>query len=332
VTFTRFRQSTFTPAVVPAVALVASLLRWYLQGSHNVYTALEKRFYVPDVDLGWRVSTDHPIWLGLDVCGVIAAIAVGLAVFGFVIRWREGKRGARATILRAMSWLVAVIPLGVPAAAFASGPGPMSARDTLPASVAVLIESGIAGSLDAPAGRYVVENNAGTSITAHLSAGGEAFDARFAGDISGTWQGNPRDLNQAMHAEVGVAAASVDTGVGERSEHAREGYLRADQFPRITVAIDRLVAARADGPQAIAFRAAGTVHLIGKTHAVEITGTLRQPDAAALGRLGLTGEILLAQADFALVIRDTAFASDAGDFDGDRIPIHVSLVLRHTGD
>jgi len=30
------------------------------------------------------------------------------------------------------------------------------------------------------------------------------------------------------------------------------------------------------------------------------------------------------------VIKETALANDAGDFDGDRFPIHVSLVMRHT--
>jgi hypothetical protein len=31
-----------------------------------------------------------------------------------------------------------------------------------------------------------------------------------------------------------------------------------------------------------------------------------------------------------LVIKETALAKDAGDFDGDQIPIQVSLVMRHT--
>jgi hypothetical protein len=57
---------------------------------------------------------------------------------------------------------------------------------------------------------------------------------------------------------------------------------------------------------------------------------MKKPDAAGLARLGLTGDVLVVQADFAVVIKDTALASDAGDFDGDRIPIHVSLVMRHT--
>ena len=91
-----------------------------------------------------------------------------------------------------------------------------------------------------------------------------------------------------------------------------------------------MLAAKPNGSGALAFRAHGTLGLIGKTHSIEVTGTLKKPDAAALTRLGLSGEILLVQADFELAIKETALAGDAGDFDGDRIPIHVSLVMRHT--
>jgi polyisoprenoid-binding protein YceI len=309
----------FTPAAVAAVALVASVIRWFVQGSGNLYTALAKRFYVPDPDLGWRVSTQHPIWLGLEVCAVLLAIVVALVVGGFLIR----RRG-----LRIAMWALAVATLAVPVAAFASGPGPLHGRDTLPPSAAVLVEDGIEGALDAPAGRYTVVPHAGTSITAKLSAGGEVFDARFDHDITGSWQGDPHQLGAAMHADISVAAAAVDTGVGERTKHAREGYLRAEQFPKITVAIDRAVAVRATRPGEVVFRAPASVHLLGKTHAVEVTGSLVKPDAAALARLGLAGDVLLVQADLALAIHETALAPDAGDFDGDRIPIHVSLVLR----
>ena len=311
----------FTPAAVAAVALVASVIRWWVQGSGNLYTALAKRFYVPDPDLGWRVSTQHPIWLGLEVCAVLLAIVIALGIGGFRIRRRA---------LRIAMWVIAVATLAVPVAAFASGPGPLHGRDTLPPSAAVLVENGIEGALDAPAGRYTIVPHAGTSITAKLSAGGEAFDARFERDITGSWQGDPHDLGAPMHAEIAVAAAAVDTGIGERTKHAREGYLRAEQFPRITVAIERAVAVRASRPGEVVFRAPATVQLLGKTHAVEVTGSLAKPDAAALARLGLAGDVLLVQADLALAIHETALAPDAGDFDGDRIPIHVSLVLRRT--
>jgi polyisoprenoid-binding protein YceI len=192
------------------------------------------------------------------------------------------------------------------------------------------IEAGIVGIIDAPAGRYEVLEHPGTAITARLSAGHESFDARFGGGIRGSWQGDPRDLNKPIAGNVSVDTASVDTGIGERSTHAREEYLHADKHPRISVALDRVLAASQSGPNTVAFRAHGTLGLIGKTHEIEITGTLKKPDAAALARLGLTGEILLVQADFAVVIKETALASDAKDFDGDRIPVHVSLVMRHT--
>jgi hypothetical protein len=98
-------------------------------------------------------------------------------------------------------------------------------------------------------------------------------------------------------------------------------------------ALDRVVAANQAGPGTVRFRAHGTLSLIGKTHSVEVTGTMKKPDAAALERLHLTspgGDVLLVQAEFPVVIKDTALAKDAGDFDGAQIPIQVSLVLRHT--
>ena len=63
---------------------------------------------------------------------------------------------------------------------------------------------------------------------------------------------------------------------------------------------------------------------------IEITGTMKKPDAAALARLNLSGDVLLVQAEFPVVIKETALAKDAGDFDGEQIPIQVSLVMRHT--
>ncbi|MBV8761656.1 MAG: YceI family protein [Deltaproteobacteria bacterium] len=311
-------RSRYAPAVVAAVALVASLARWALQGSHNVYTAFEKRFYVPDPDVGWRVSPHHPLWIGLEACAVLVALAIGLALL------------ARFTRLRKLLWIPAVLSLALPIAAFASGEAPAGARDTLPPADAVRVEAGIAGALTAPAGHYAVVPHAGTAITAHLKAGGEAFDARFDHDLTGAWDGNPADLHAPSHAEIAVAASAVDTGVGERTKHAREGYLRADTFPRIVVKLDAVTAVREVSPAQLAFRAPATVELIGKTHRVDVTGTLTVPDAAALARLGLTGDVLLVQADFALAIHETALAPDAGDFDGDRLPIHVSLVLRRT--
>jgi polyisoprenoid-binding protein YceI len=312
--------------LVATAALVASFVRWHVQGSANVYTAFAKRFYVLDRDLGWRVSSAHPIWLGLDVCTALVIVGLALAFTAIVIRRHERWRW-----LRVGSWLVATACVGIPIAALASGLRPVGARDTLPATAAVLVEDGIEGSLDAPPGTYAVVTHDGTAVTAHLSAGGEGFDARF-GDITGSWHGNPRDLREPLRVEMSVAASSVDTGVGERSKHARERYLHADQFPRITITLDRVAAVRKNGPNEVAFRATGTAALIGKTHAIEVTGTVAKLAPIALQRLGLSGDVLLVHAGFSLPIADTALAPKAHDFDGDRIPIQASLVLRRTDD
>ena len=324
-------RSPFAPVVLPLVALIASLVRWWLQGSGNMYTTLNKRLYVPDPDLGWAIAPEHPIWLGLEVCAVIAGIAVGCAVGGFLIRKLQ-KRPGIAKGLWIAAWLAGAATLIVPIAAFASGGGIEDARDTLPARDATsTVAEGIEGSLDLPAGRYEVIPHAGTSITARVSAGGEAFDARFAGDIKGTFAGNPKNLKTPLTADANVAAASVDTGITPRSNSARDEYLQAAKHPRITFVLEKLVAARHDNPNQIAFRATGKLGFVGNTHAIEITGTLAKPDAAALARLGLTGAILIVQSDLSLLIKETALAPDSKDFDGDRIPVHVSLVLRHTG-
>jgi polyisoprenoid-binding protein YceI len=328
-------RSPFAPVALPPAlalaALIGALVRWQMQGSRNMFTAIDKRFYIPDPDFGWRVASQRPIWIGLELCAVIAGIAVALVAGGWIIRRREATRGQRATILRAASWVVAGLPLAVPIAAFASGSAPDRAVDTLPASTIRGIEAGIVGTIEAPAGRYEIVEHAGTSITAQVSASKETFDARFGGGIRGAWQGDPRDLSAPATSEISVDAASVDTGIELRSKHAREDYLKAAGNPRITVALDRVIAASQAGPNTVAFRAGGTLGLIGESHAIEVTGTLKKPDAAALARLGLSGEILLVQADFAVVIKETALGKDAGDFDGDRIPIHVSLVMRRTG-
>lgn len=325
----RTMRSVFAPVLLPLLALAGAVARWVTQGSGNLYTAVAKRFYVPDPDLGWRIAPQTPVWLGLEVCAVILAVTVGLVVAALLVRRRERRRGRPARVLRGLGWLVAGATLAVPVAAFASGGAPAGARDQIPAADAVKLEAGISGALAAPAGTYEVVTHPGSAVTAQLKAGGEAFDARL-GDVRGTWTGDPGALASPVHAEISVAADTVDTGITERSKHAREAYLLSDKYPRITFTLGNIIAARSDAPGSLAFHAAGTLGLIGKTHVVDVTGTIARPDAAGLARLGLTGDILLVKATFSVPIRETALAPDAGDFDGDRIPILVSLVLRHT--
>jgi polyisoprenoid-binding protein YceI len=319
-------------AVIPAgVALAAALMRWLVQGSGNVYTTFAKRFYIPDPDLGWRVADGGPIWVGLEAIGVLAGIAAGIAAGAWVIRRVERKRGRAWTPSRWALWVVACLPLAVPVAAFATGGRPAGAVEILPpGQTAAPPTEGIEGSLLLPAGTYRVQP--GSAITARISAGKETFDARFAGDFQGAWQGDPGDLATAMTAELSVAAASVDTGLDLRSKHAREEYLYADKFPRAGFTLRRLVAARQDGPTVIVFRAEGSIALMGRDHPVEVTGTLRSIDAEGTVRLGLPRGIpaLVVQADTELRVSQTPLAADRDSFDRDTIGIHVSLVLAPT--
>ena len=311
--------------------MLAALARWLLQGSGNLYSTTARRFYVPDRDLGWRVSSDAPIWIGLEAIGVMIGFALALVVGAWLIRRVERRRGARWRPARIAAWIASALPFAVPIAAFATGLGPDGARETLPrGAIAAPPVRGIEGDLARPAGRYEVVPHAGTAITARIEAGKEAFDARFAGDMRGAWIANPGDLAAPMSADISVAAASVDTGVELRSEHARTEYLYAGKFPRIGFALRRVIAARQDGPDVIVFRAEGVIALMGRQHPVEVTGALRAVDAAGATRLGLTGQnILTVQADTQLRLADTALSADADSFDADVFPIHVSLVLAY---
>lgn len=330
-------RSAFAPVAVALVAVGASLARWAMQGSRNFYTALEKRFFVPDPDAGWALSDQHAIWLGLEVIAVLGAVAVGLAIGGVIIRRRERKTSATSRILRGAAWAAGVATLVVPIAAFASGWAPEGGRDVRPRREAVAVDTApqptpITGALDLPAGRYEVVAHKLTVISAQLKAGGDTFDAQFAEGITGQWLADPKDLTRPMSAEVSADAASVDTGIAGRSKHARTGFLHADKFPRIGWKLEKLVAARQDGPDKIAFRAAGAVSIMDKSTPIEAAGSLKKADAAALGRLGLTGAVLIAEAEFTLLVKESALAPDAGSFETDRFPIHISLVLRHTGE
>ena len=127
-------RSPFAPVVLPLAALIASLVRWWMQGSGNLYTALDKRLYVRDPDLGWRISDEHPIWLGLEVCAIIAAVVVGIAIGGFLIRRFRATKPRLAKAMWIAAWVAGAATLIVPIAAFASGGGIEGARDTLPCS------------------------------------------------------------------------------------------------------------------------------------------------------------------------------------------------------
>jgi polyisoprenoid-binding protein YceI len=320
-------RSPFLHLAPPAAALGLAATRWWQQGATDLYTAVHKRFYVPDPDFGWRVSGARPFWIGLELLGILAAVVAGFAVCAWWVRARERRRGVPMRRLRGLGWAAACVPLAVPAWALASGGRPGGGRDQLPTGAVAVPGDGIEGGLDAPAGAWRVVPREGSAVTARLAAGGETFDARFAGGLRGRLTFDPHDLSRPATASVAVDAGSVDTGIALRTRHARDDYLQVGEYPRIGLDLVRLAAARSDGPDRIAFRGAAVVHLIGRDQPVAIAGTVRLIDAAGARRLGVDRPALLVSADLTLHVRDTALAPDAGDFDRDPIPVHASLLL-----
>ena len=196
-------RSPWLIVVPPVVALAAGAARWLVQGSGNVYTATEKRFYVPDPDLGWRVAPGGPLWLGLEVLAILAAVVVGVAALLWIVRRFERKREKPIVWARGVLAAGGALPIVLPILAFASGLGPASGRETLPeGATAAAPTAGIEGALPLPAGRYQVVAHAGTAITAKVSAGKETFEARFARDITGTLDIDFADLARPIQAEV----------------------------------------------------------------------------------------------------------------------------------
>ncbi len=325
-------RSPFAPLLLPLIALVAGVIRWVVQGTGNVYTSLSQRFFVPDPVFDWKESSQRPLWLGLEAIAIIAGftIAVLIAALWIRRRLRQGKNDGFTGLLRIASWLAAVLPLVIPIAAFASGPGPERGRLTLPPDAnAAAPTAGIEGSLELPAGRYeVLPQPDGTWVSARIKAGGDEFDARFAGDPKGFWQADPKDFTKPMTAEVNLAAASVETGVDLRSEHARHDYLATEKFPRIAFTLKKLVASRQDGPQKISFRGVGEIELVGGKTEVEVTGSILALTADKKAALGL-GDKVVAQVKAQLTLPLAKTALEPSDYDSAEFPIQVSLVLVH---
>ncbi len=322
-------RSAFAPLALPLLALVAGAARWLVQGSGNLYTALAKRFYVPDPDFGWREASDRPVWLGLEALALIAGVAAAVLVAALWMRRRQSA-GKSTKLLRTLAWVASPLPLIVPIVAFASGGAPAGAKEALPmGATAAAPQTGIEGALPLPAGEYELLAHRGTVVTAKIKAGGDDLEARFTGDPRGTWRAEPSDFSRPMQAEVSVAAASIDTGIDLRTEHAKKEYLKVAQHPRIGFRLTRLVAARQDGPSLVAFRGVGQIELLGQQTEVEITGNVMAADAAQKSRLELPvdREVVVVTASFLLPVTKTALSP--GDYDTDQFPVSVSLVLAH---
>jgi polyisoprenoid-binding protein YceI len=235
----RTPRSPYWALTLSGLALAAGIARWLLQGSGNLYTQTDKRYYLADPDLGWRIAPESPFWLGLDAIAMLAVFTAALGVVAWFVRQREREhnQGQPWRPARIALWVLSAVPLAVPIWAFASGGAPEGAREALPPGVIGPPPGGFEGALaDLPAGTYELLPDSESSITARIKAGGEEFDTRFSGNLAARVTFDPSDPGAAVVARVRVDTASVDTGSGMRSEHAAgKDYLDAKRFPEIAL-------------------------------------------------------------------------------------------------
>ncbi len=271
------------------------------------------------------------LWLGLDAVLLTAFCCFAFAAGAALLLRSESKSGKKRSGLRRALYSLGIATWLIPLSALVTGLAPEGARDRLPdQEFASVAGWGLDGSLSTvSAGGYELLAHAGTKITASVKAGGETFEARFAGDAKGVLRFDPTDLSQPLAAEFSFASSSIDTGIELRSKHASEA-LRTEEYPLLVFALERVVGTANTGPNELSFRAEGALTLVGKTSTVSVTGTISAPDDEGRRRLGFPdAELLIVRASFAISVKESGLEDD-DTFDQDAIAIQVSLVLRRT--
>ena len=326
------RRPLVAAFIAPAVALLAGLGRWATQGSGNLYTSTDKRFYLPDPDLGWRLAPKTYLWLGLDALAVIVGLAAALGGGALVIARLERRSSSAMPRARTALLVASALPLVIPIAGFAAGSPPEGAAESLP-DTSLVAAGGIEASLpSAPAGVYQVIEHPGSVIAAEIKAGGETFEARFAGGIRGQWRGDPTDLGQPMRAEIAVAVASVKTGIELRDTHAAE-KLEAAKHPELLFSLTEITGARRIEDRKVGFAGKGSVTIIGETLEVPVSGTVTELDEAGKRRLDLDdAAALVVSANLEIDLDATPVDTSGGTFDKRIVPVRVSLVLVNQGE
>jgi len=299
--------------VLPVAAAAFCGLRYALQQDSNVWSKTDLHLQVPDPDLGFRQLPEGVIWLGLDSIAVCLLWALAIAVASLL-----GRR--RGPAFRNVLWAAAALPLVLPVLALLQGGPPAGARSNLPPASLGTPGSGIRIELSTLApGEFEVLPHKDNAVTASLEAGGERFDARWS-EVRGHLASEP------IAAFFTVPAAGVNSQLGERDKHIRD-YLRVQDFPEIRVELVELKGLEQEA-EAARFAADATVKLMGKTHPVDLQGTLRVLSPEAKERLGvLSPVVLLLQAQLPLDLASTAIESPSDNFDSLEATIHVTLLL-----
>ena len=318
--------------ILPLLGAGLCFLRWWEQGTKNLYTRLHDRFYLPSPNGDWSFVSDGAPWLGLDsvLALTFAALVISVLAWFFI---RKGRPG-----LTAILWLPALASVALPIWISTQGLRPVGAVTSPPKVQVSENISGITATLPARAGLYQVPKESKAEITAQVKAGGEVFDARFADGIEGQLEVNPSNLALPVKGVFSVPADSVDTGVGLRNKHAREKLL-SKAHPKITFTLTKISAAANTSKSKIECKGLGEITLAGITKSVKFSATIEtkptgetQTAAETEPAKQITGASRLwidATMDFSL--KGTAL-SEGDTFDESTVPIRVRVPLVHAGN
>ncbi len=323
--FLKLPRNALLAVGLPAVACSLALIRWKLQGQENIFSDVDKSFYIPDPDLLWRYVDTSVFWVGLDLIILFALLGLGTLGAALLLRFLEKKRKFEVRWAHRLLWSLAAVPLVIPCWAFLSGFGPSNARLTLPQQGTTIVAAEIKGSLPSlPPGEYAVQT-AHSSLIAKLHAGGDIFDARFTG-INGAWRLDPQDFTQFNAAEINVRTDTIDTGIALRSKHSRE-FLKTQTYEKISFRLTQLTGIQQKTEHDVFISATGQLSIMGEEQEVVATGTLKALDAKGIQRLSLRGPSFLLFTTFEVDLNKTPLRSEKESFDKMVRPLQGTILF-----
>lgn len=320
--------------IAPMLGVVIAIVRINIQGASDTYTQFDKQFYQPGGLTGWQLLPQTFFWLGKDLVIMLAASLFASAILGW-LAYQQSQKSAPSKlplILSVLAVLVALPSLASPLMLVPSLPT-QRAVASIPTDAAPSADSAKPGSFPSgTAGRYAVAPYKDNLITAQISAGGDTFDVKLP-NPSGSATFNPTYIDSpnpqdALSATFSVPLSGLSTDIELRDNHAK-GYLKADQFPDLTLTFTKLISHGFDAAQGtLVFSAQTTLSIMGERLERTTQGTLRAlpPDQVTAEGLPDRPTFLLT-ATLELLLPETPLKEHLSAFDNTSKPIPIRAVF-----
>ncbi len=320
--------------IVPLIGVAIAGVRLISQGQSDLYTQLNKQFYQPGGLTGWQLAPETYLWLGKDFLIILVASLFASAILGWLAH-KQSKNDSPSKlplILSVLAVLIALPSLATPVLLLAGLP-PKEAVAVIPSVAAPSADSAKPGSFPSgKAGRYVVAPYKDNLITAQISAGGDTFDVKLP-NPSGAATFNPTHIDSpnpqdALSATFSVPLSGLSTGIELRDNHAK-GYLKADQFPDLTLKFTKLISHGFDAAQGtLVFSAQTSLSIMGQTLERTTQGTLRALPSDQVTAEGLPDRpTFLLTATLDLLLPETPLKEHLSAFDNTSKPIPIRAVF-----